>query len=67
MSKLNELRALRAKIMSTYGYTTEEAVNWISGELMKSPCTVWGWFNRNELTPIPDNTLELLRFKLGKD
>ena len=61
MSNLNELRAIRTKIMKSKGFTTSEAVDWIAGELTKSPLTVWGWFNRNELTPIPNDTLYRLK------
>lgn len=67
MSNLTELYAIRAAIKEKLGLTTYEAVDWIAGTLGKSPLTVWGWFNKSQLTPINDNLLELLRFKLGKD
>jgi hypothetical protein len=64
MTNLTELHALRAEIKEKLGLNTYEAVDWIAGALTKSPLTVWGWFNKSQLTPINDNLLELLRFKL---
>jgi hypothetical protein len=68
MNKLVELRAVRTQIMKDRGLTTSEAVEWIAGELTKSPLTVWGWFNKSQLTPVPDNILKLIKLenKIGR-
>lgn len=60
MNNLNELRAIRGEIMLRYGLTTCEAVDWIAGELTKSPLTVWDWFNKSQKKPIDPNYLKLL-------
>ena len=64
MSKLTELKALRDEIKTRLSLDNQGAVEWIAGafDKPKSPCTVWGWFNRKQLSPIPDDTLRLLMY-----
>lgn len=66
MSNLTELYALRATIKERLGLDTCQAVDWIAGALTRSPLTIWGWFNKSQLTPISGNNLSLLGFKVSE-
>lgn len=67
MSNLTKLQAIRDRLKKDNGWSTDEAVNHISEVLTKSPLTVYGWLEKRQIKPIPDNTLELLTLKLSKD
>ena len=65
MSNLTELQAIVAKLREELGSTNQVVIR-IAGLVNRSPATVWAWLSEGQTRPIPDNELELLRFKLLK-
>jgi GTP-sensing pleiotropic transcriptional regulator CodY len=60
MDKLSELRAIQAQIMEELGCNHTMASLVIADRLGISRLTVEKYFNKGQITPIPDKSLRLL-------
>lgn len=65
MNKQDQLRAILKDIQATKRLSWRESKDYACGLLVKSPVTMDKWLSSGEYAQdIPDNELELLRFKL---
>lgn len=62
MSNLDELQTIKRQLMSE-GMTNDEAVNHIAKLISRSRLTIYEYLSKGR-QDIPDNSLELLKFKL---
>lgn len=66
MTKLQQLTAIRDRLMNAFGWSRDQAVGYMADALGVSVSTISKNLSKGQKTPMPDKSLELLSLKVNQ-